>query len=287
MSRYSTPTNPYGVVVSGLMMPQFTSMGSEVYLYTETREFVSTVSERYPIITCRYNLFLRILFPVIIFAPRTIATKVLRPLILRLKPRDYHNEMFETFLPENNPIDTKTGLTVATKNISLVDVVQLKEYTPKGCYGNDACNPIPYLVAPRLRVKSRIAASELAFLGKVEAGRRVSYRGLTFCVDGQLENLEELLDQVRHSVGFTSSLFTRRITTLVMFARNQLFINANEPLPLSKNGRYTIARIVCRGNSMNLLIIDWDDDLLSSRNITLPLYDLLEVWVSGDDIDYL
>jgi len=287
MSRYSTPTNPYRVVISGLMIPPFTSMSSEIYLLTEAQEFINSVSDRYPIVTCRHNVILRMLLPEVVFVPRTIATRVLRPLILRHELKDYSNETFETFLSEINPADIRAGVTIATKNISLVDIVQLKEYTPKDCRRNEDCNLFTYLVASRLRVKSRINAGELAFLNKVEVGEEVSYRGLTFYVDGQLKNLGELLDQVRHSAGWISSLFTRRITTVVMFARNQLFVNANEPLPLSKNGRYTIARIACRGNPVNLLIIDWGDDLFSPHNIALPLYDLLEIWVSGFADDYL
>jgi len=78
----------------------------------------------------------------------------------------------------------------------------------------------------------------------------------------------------------TSSIFTRRITTIIMFARNQLFVNANEPVPLSKDSRYTVARIACRGNPLNLLIINWDDDLFSPHYGAFPLDDLLDLGVS-------
>jgi len=66
----------------------------------------------------------------------------------------------------------------------------------------------------------------------------------------------------------------------------RLFVNANKPVPLSKDSTYTVARVACQGNLLSLLIIDWDD-LFTPHYGVLPLYDLLEVGVSGFDEDFL
>lgn len=286
VKRSNYLTNPYRVVVGGLMIPPFTNAGSELYLVSDTLGFILSVSDRYPIVVCRRSLrslIQRMLLPDVMFAPRTLAVRPLRPLILKRENIDYSKWLYQVLVPTNNPANAKADVTIATRNISLVDIVRFREYTPRSCRGTSNCNLPTYLAAQRIRIRSKISASELSFLGNVEVGNEVNYRGLTFHINGQLESLGDMLNLVRNSVGLTSSFYTRRITTIVMFARNQLFVNANEPVPLSNDSRYTVARITCRGNPLNLLIIDWDDDLFSLHYGILPLYDLLEVGVSELD----
>jgi len=285
--RRPTPLNPYRVIASGLMIPPFINTDDEGDVYPQNLDDPS----RYPIIVCPYGTALQLMFPELIFAPRTTAAKILRPLFIKLE-LILNDDAKARYVPGNRSTHNIHTL-IAVKNISLVDILNLKEYTSRVClwYEVDECSYLKYLAATRLKVRTRISASELAFLSRVEAGKEVRYRGLTFYVDCQAESLDEMLNQVRRSIGWISSVLTKYKTTVVMFARNNMFANASNPLPFSRNGRYTVARIACREQPVNLLIIDWDDDIYSSlfqldSRYSL-LYNLLEIQVHTHDLDVL
>jgi len=263
--------NPYRVIVSGIMIPPFSSISDEFVTYSESSS--NGILEKYAIVLCLHDIAYKLMFPEIVFAPKTMGIKILMPIFLNAESDSHYNERL---VPKDGSILYARPVT-ATRNISLVKILGLEEHITEIYPYTEPwySSFLRYLVATRLEVKTRINARSLTFLKGVKSDSKVNYRGLTFYVDYHAENADEMLEQVRYSLSFVSTLFTRYVTMVVMYARNNLFVNASNPLPFSNSSRYTVARIGCNEEPMNLLLINWDDDIYSPHPMLQSLSDLL------------
>jgi hypothetical protein len=240
------------------------------------QELASEVRHRYPIVFCDLESSPLLLLPRVGFVPQTVSLRILKPVFLCYRLAFDNKSVVGRYntIDGLDGLSECTGYTIATRRIALAEVKSIKEYLTK-------YHRIPYIAVSRLRVRNRLSSDSLHFLHKLEPGVSTRYRGFFIEVDAQAESLGEALDAVSYSAGLVSSSMEARITTVILFARNGLFMNASQPAPLSRDGRYTIARIGCsEWPSALLLVVDWDDDLLSPRESMVSLFDALALrWV--------